>query len=125
MHGDVLLNGPVYLVLAAIVVLAAGLAAFVLVDVFRPRRREALARVPEPGWAYAALEGAFLVALMAGQFASAPDWVRTTSVGLLPFAVAVAVAYLLRVVYPKPVARGDAPSADRDGGEGADRGAEG
>lgn len=104
MHGDLFLNGPVFLFLAAVVVMAALLALFVAADAFRPRRREALARVPEPGWSYAALQGAFLVALGAGQFAAAPDWVRTVSVGLVPVSLAVSVAYLLRVVYPRPSA---------------------
>lgn len=109
MHGQLFLNGPVYLFLAAVVVVAAGLGVFVIADAFRPRRRPAFSRVPEPAWLYAAVQVAFLAAFAAGQFPAAPDWVRTLSVGLVPVAIAVAVAYLLRVVYPKRTGDSAAP----------------
>jgi len=78
------------------------LAAFVLIDSLRPGRRERLAALPEPSWLYTGFQAVFLVFALFGWVPPLPRWVAVIPVALTPFALAEQVAYLLRVVFPKP-----------------------
>lgn len=107
MHGDVQLGGPVWLFAQLVVLLAIVLNLFVLVDSLRPKRRaDAAARLPEPLWVYAAFSAIFLglslvVTVIPGLQVTAAAVPLAT-----PLALVVGVAYLLRVVFPKPAPDG-------------------
>jgi hypothetical protein len=78
------------------------LAVFVTVDSLRPRRRVRLAEIPEPWWVYTVFQAVFLAFVLFGWIPPLPRWVAVIPVAMTPFALAEQVAYLLRVVFPKP-----------------------
>ncbi len=77
------------------------LAAFVIVDSLRPRRRVRFAELPEPWWVYTGLQVVFLAFALFGWVPPLPRWVAVIPVAMTPFALAEQIAYLLRVVFPK------------------------
>ncbi|MDR3687294.1 MAG: hypothetical protein P4L93_10100 [Coriobacteriia bacterium] len=113
-------GGPVGWYILGMYVLAVGLALFVLVDSLRAVRREHLAELPEPAWIYPVFGGGFLVFVFSVLLPFVPVAFSAVSALLTPFWLAIAVAYLLRVVFPKPaqldeaseVAADDEPSDD-------------
>lgn len=113
------LGGPVWLFVTFVVLLTIGLAAFVLFDSLRPRRRSgARGRLPEPLWLYTAIEAAFLGTLLLVQVIPGISLTSAIPVALAPFSLVASFAYLLRAVYPRPAgeqpddASGDADSDD-------------
>ncbi len=102
MHGDTVMGGPLFWLLEVIQLLAFGLSLYVLVDSLR-RPAAHFAGLPESRWTYAATQGVFLAAFALDQIpavsAIAP-WLGYISVLGAPFALAVQVAYLLRLVFP-------------------------
>lgn len=110
MHGDLVLGGPVWLFATVIILITLLLALFVLLDAMRPARRRqiterarAVGRRAEPLWFYAAVEAAFLGALLVAQVWAGISLVSAVPVALAPFALAMGIAYLLRVVFPRHV----------------------
>jgi drug/metabolite transporter (DMT)-like permease len=94
--------GPVIWFVEGLLVLSAVLALFVTIDSARPVRRERFAQLPEPWWLYTATMGVFLAFLLAVQTGRLPAISGAILLALVPFALAEQVAYLLRVVYPRP-----------------------
>jgi len=95
-------GGPVGWYFLLVYVAAILLAVFVAVDSLRPGRRERLATLPEPWWLYAGFQSVFLVFAFFAWVPPLPRWVSAIPVVMTPFALAEQVAYLLRVVFPKP-----------------------
>jgi FtsH-binding integral membrane protein len=104
MHaGKQVLGGPVWFVATFFILGALALAVFVFIDSMRPKRAESVAgRLPEPLWVYTVLEGLFIGSLIVVQVAKGVSLMSAVPVAIAPFAIAAGVAYLLRVVYPKP-----------------------
>jgi len=94
-------GGPVGWYFLFVYAAAMLLAAFVVLDSLRPRRRARLAELPEPWWIYPGLQTVFLVFALFGWVPPLPRWVAVIPVAMTPFALAEQVAYLLRVVFPK------------------------
>jgi hypothetical protein len=95
-------------------VLAVGLAIFVLIDSQRPVRRPRLAELPEPAWIYPVFGGGFLIFVVSVLLPFVPVELSAVPALLTPFCLALAVAYLLRVVFPKPAPVDEAPEAAPD-----------
>jgi len=101
------LAGPVWWFFFSAYVLSLGLSLFVTIDSLRPSRRERLAEIPEWRWLYTAIEGAFAIVAIGVWIPGVPRITAVAPVVAFPFALAFGVAYLLRVVYPKPSADAD------------------
>jgi hypothetical protein len=104
-HGKLVLAGPVFIFVLVALALTASLAVYVVVDSLR-RGPGAFSRIPEPQWLYTVPQLAY-----AALFVLSLVPVVTSAVGLAlviatPFVFAEQVAYLLRVVFPKPVTPG-------------------
>jgi hypothetical protein len=119
LHGlDWFTGGPVGWYILAMYVLAIGLAIFMLVDSQRALRRPRLAELPEPGWIYPVFGGGFLIFVVSVLLPFVPVVLSAVPALLTPFCLALGVAYLLRVVFPKPASvdsadsSGDEPSAE-------------
>ena len=95
------LGGPVWWFIFTAYVLSLGLSLFVTIDSLRPSRRERLAEIPEWGWLYTVIEGAFAIMAIGVWIPGVPRIAAVAPVVAFPFALAFGVAYLLRVVYPK------------------------
>jgi hypothetical protein len=109
----------------AVYLLAAGLGLFVFVDSVRPNGRPRFEGLREPWWLYSAAEGVFLLLLVGVWIPKVPRVLSAIPVVLTPFALAVGVAYLLRVVFPKPVPVEEAvPAAETSAASAADAGSE-
>ena len=108
------LGGPIWWFLVGLYVLTFGLSAYCLIDSFRPARAERIAALPEPGWLYSVAFTVYLVCVVGVWIPLIPRGVSVVPVLLAPFALALGIAYLLRVVFPKPVstAKGDDGQAD-------------
>jgi hypothetical protein len=96
------LGGPVWWYFVGVYVLSIVIAAFTLVDSQRPGRHERLAGLPEAAWLYPVMSGIYLVCVVGVWIPGIPRVLSVVPVLLTPFALAVSVAYLLRVVFPKP-----------------------
>lgn len=108
MHGDLSLGGPVWLFATTVILITVLLAVFVLADSLRLKRREGAARrLREPLWIYTAGEAVFLIPLGLAQILSGVSLASALPVIAMPFALALGIAYLLRVVFPRS-AQGDA-----------------
>lgn len=112
MHGEVALGGPVWLFATVFILVTLVLAVFVVLDSLRPGR-VAAATVREPLWVYTAGEALFLAALALVAVSSGMSLISAVPVVAAPFALALGIAYLLRVVFPKP-AEGDLDSIADD-----------
>ena len=113
---DFFSGGPVGWYFLFVYAAAMLLAVYVAVDSLRPKRRARMAALPEPWWLYFGFQAAFLVFALFGWVPPLPRWVAVISVAMTPFALVEQVAYLLRVVFPKPApapvhALGDEPTA--------------
>jgi len=103
LHGlDWFTGGPVGWYILGMYVLAVGLAIYVLVDSQRAARRPRLDELPEPAWIYPAIGGGFLILVVSVLFPFMPVMFSAVPALLTPFWLGVSVAYLLRVVFPKP-----------------------
>lgn len=102
MRGGEVLGGPVWLFAVIVMLLAIGLAVFTVVESLLPRRAEAASRLPEPLWVYTVGQGLFLVLLLLVQFAPLPAVASAVLVFLIPVSLGLSLAFLLRVVFPKP-----------------------
>ena len=98
------LGGPLWWSVVGLYLFVMVLAAFVLVDSLRPLRRDRLAELPEPAWVYPALTGLHLVCFFGVWIPGMPRALSVIPVILTLVMLPTGVAYLLRVVYPKPVA---------------------
>lgn len=102
MHGEVALGGPVWLFATVFILVTLVLAVFVVLDSLRPKR-VAAARVREPLWVYTVGEALFLTALALAAVLSGTSLISAVPVIAAPFALTLGIAYLLRVVFPKPL----------------------
>jgi hypothetical protein len=100
---DFFSGGPVGWYFLLVYVGAVLLAIFVVFDSLRPKRQARLAQLPEPRWIYLGFQAVFLAFALLGWIPPLPRWVAVIPVAMTPFALAEQVAYLLRVVFPKPV----------------------
>ena len=100
---DYILGGPVWWFVFGLYALVLGLAAYVSVDSWRAARAERLAALREPAWVYRFLQPAFLLIALAVWLPFVPRVLAAVPVGLMLFALVGQLAYLLRVVFPKPV----------------------
>lgn len=100
MHGEVSLGGPLWWIAATLLVIAGLLGAFVVFDSWKVRRA-AFERLPEPRWVYTVVQGTYVLALLAAQMPGVPALVGGIVVLVTPLAIAVSLAYLLRVVFPR------------------------
>jgi hypothetical protein len=96
------LGGPVWWYFVAVYLIAIALAIFVAVDTLVPARASRRAEIPEPSWLYGAVEFVYLVCAFGAWLPAIPRALTAVPVGMTPVAIAFGVAYLLRVVYPKP-----------------------
>lgn len=112
MHDDVRLGGVLWFFAEGLLLLAGVLALFVVVDVWRRRRS---GRFPEGAdgtlMAFAISEAFFLFLMLVVQFTSLPPIFSAALLLLVPLAIGLGVAYLLRVVFPADRAVA-VPSAD-------------
>ena len=92
--------GPVFAFAMVLVVSSAGLSAFMLYDTVR-RAADAY-RVPEPRWAYQLVSAAYLLGVVLAFLPALKGRVGAALAIATPFVLAAGVAYLLRVVFPKP-----------------------
>lgn len=102
-HGDISL-GPGYYIIIGIYVLVAAGALAIIIDAMRPKRTDAikaLGRRREPVWLYQILSGVYLVVFALAQFSGMPHQFKAAAIFAIPVMVAVEIAYLLRVVFPK------------------------
>jgi hypothetical protein len=116
-------GGPVGWYFLFIYVTAVLLAVFVVIDSLRSKRRARVEALPEPAWVYPAFQGVFLAFALFGWVPPLPRWVAVIPVAMTPFALAEQVAYLLRVVFPKPSSApaedpAEAPSPERSTPDG-------
>jgi hypothetical protein len=103
LHGlDWFTGGPVGWYVLALYVLAVGLGIFVLIDSQRPARHDRLAELREPAWIYPVFAGGFLICVVSVLLPFVPVAFSAVPALLTPFWLGVSVAYLLRVVFPKP-----------------------
>lgn len=105
MHGTVAAIGPLMWALAGVGLLTWAFALFVAVDGMR-RRAGSFVSVPETRWPYVAISAVYVVVFAAYQVPAATaalGWLGSVVLAGLPVSLAVSVAYLLRVVFPKPV----------------------
>jgi len=94
--------GPVFLFVMLLVVTAAGLSAFMLFDTVR--RPAATYRVAEPRLIYQVISAAYLLCVVLALLPAMRGRVGTVLALATPVVLAVGVSFLLRVVFPKPVA---------------------
>ena len=106
------LGGPVWWFIFGVYVLSLGLSLYVTFDSLRVSRRARLAELPEPGWLYTALEGAFALVAVGVWIPRVPRIASVAPVVAFPFAIAFGVAYLLRVVFPKPTGSAEGGAND-------------
>jgi hypothetical protein len=97
------LGGPVWWFVFGLYVLSLGLSLYVTIDSLRGSRRARLAELPEPGWLYTAIEGAFALVALGVWIPGIPRVAASVPGLAFPVALAFGVGYLLRVVFPKPV----------------------
>jgi len=100
---DYILGGPIYWFMVALLVLAGMLAAFVVLHASLIARRKQLAEKPASVWLWAGPQAGFLALLFVVQTPLLPLIASAVLVLLTPLALIQAIAYLLRVVFPKPV----------------------
>jgi hypothetical protein len=112
-HDNVVLGGPVWWFVAALIILAGLLGAFAFFDSLFVRRA-AFERLREPRWAYSLVQGVYLLVLLTAQVPGVPPLVGGYLVLATPFAIAISIAYLLRAVFPRSVASDEpvAPGCD-------------
>jgi hypothetical protein len=112
-----LLGGPLWWFIFGVYVMVLALSLYVTIDSLRPVRRAELAELPEPSWLYTAVEAAFAAIAMGVWIPGVPR-VFAAVPGLgFPVAMGFGVAYLLRVVFPKPAVASLVESADTPAGE--------
>jgi hypothetical protein len=105
-------GGPIGWYFLFVYVAAVVLAAYVVVDSLRPKRRARLAELPEPWWIYTVVQAVFLAFALFGWVPPLPRWVAVIPVAMTPFMLAEQVAYLLRAVFPKPLVPAEKPGED-------------
>lgn len=111
MHGDVRLGGVVWTAFAFFLIVGALLALFVVVDATRRSIRNG--HSSRGLWFYLLFEGVYLGVLLLAQLTPVfPLGLGAVASLLTPFAIGIGVAYLLKVVYPKPNAGSPEPSED-------------
>lgn len=102
MNETILLNGPVWLFAQFVILGAIVLSVYTLADSLRPARRAKVAeRLREPLWLYSALTGTYLALLVAVQIIPGLQLASAVVSIATPFALALGIAYLLRVVFPR------------------------
>ena len=97
-----ILGGPIFWFMIALLFIAGMFAAFVVLDSLR---RAFFAHTATPDarwWAYLAPQGLYLLLLLVVQTPLLPPIASAVLVFLTPLALIQSVAYLLRVVFPKP-----------------------
>ena len=114
------LGGPVWWFVFSVYVLALGLSLYVTLDSLRSSRRARLVELPEPSWLYTAIEGAFALVAIGVWIPGVPRVISAVPVVAFPFALAFGVAYLLRVVFPKPQAPVATTNSDGPVGDAAE-----
>ncbi len=121
MHDNTVLGGPVWYFAVTVIALSGFLAFFVLVDGLLKRKGRGPEGLREPMGLYLVGEAVFLVTLLFPSLVPGVSWISAVPVVLMPFAIGLGVAYLLRVVFPKAGPQpGAAPGAsDDDSGAGS------
>ena len=92
--------GPVFAFAMILVASSVGLSAFMLYD--SVRRAAADYRVPEPRWPYQIVSGVYLLGVVLAFLPAMKGRVGAALAIATPLVLVVGVAYLLRVVFPKP-----------------------
>lgn len=108
------LNGFVWWFVVGIYGLTIALSLYVAIDSVRPARRPRLDALREPWWLYTAEAVVYLAAVIAAwvPLPAQLRWLHAIPVGLTLVALVLGIAYLLRVVFPKPVAEPVAPESE-------------
>jgi len=99
---DYILGGPVYWLMVILLLLAGMLAAFVVLHASLVARRGRLAEKPVSLWLWAGPQAAYVALLFLVQTPLLPLVASAVLVLLTPLALIQSIAYLLRVVFPKP-----------------------
>jgi hypothetical protein len=115
------LGGPIWWYIVAVYVIAIALAFFVVADTLLPVRASRRAEVREPGWVYGAFQLVYLLCVLGAWLPVMPRPFAVVPVVLTPVSLVVGVAYLLRVVFPKPP-KGDADPAVKESAESDENG---
>jgi hypothetical protein len=113
-HSSVTTTGPLLWVLLALGIVTCGLAVALTVDALR-RRTDALAHLRETRWPYVVAGLVYAVAYAVWWFGAvrqAAPWVGHIVLFGTPVLLLVGAAYLLRVVYPKPMTPQSDPSEE-------------
>jgi hypothetical protein len=95
------LGGTIWWYFVAVYLITFALALFALVDSMRPRRRERLSALREPWMLYPLGALVYLLLVLGVWIPAIPRAVSVAPVVTAPFALALGIAYLLRVVFPK------------------------
>ena len=111
---DYILNGPIYLLMIGLLFLAGMLAAFVILHSLRRAFFVHTSKPDARWWAYLAPQGLFLLLLLVVQGPWLPLIASAVVVFITPFALIQSIAYLLRVVFPKPMAQVEAFQSGAD-----------
>ncbi len=123
---DYVLGGPVFWLITGLLFATAMLGAFVAIDVVRL----AFLRKSRPAerlrWWYLVPQGLYMALLLLGQSGAISGAVVIAVVLTTPFVLAQGIAYLLRVVFPKPATAASESTPDQefellaDGGDTAE-----
>jgi len=118
-HGNVSLGGPVWLIATFLVLVTIVLSIFVIADSLRPARRaSAAARLREPWWIYPMIAADYLILLLVVQLIPGLQFAAAIAALASPFALALGIVYLLRVVFPDATATATTgPPPDSDSGD--------
>ena len=95
-------GGPVFAFVMVLVVSAAGLSAFMLYDTVR--RTASAYPVRDPRWIYQFVSAVYLIGVVLALLPAMKGRVGAILALATPLLLAAGVAYLLRIVFPKPAA---------------------
>jgi hypothetical protein len=97
------LGGPVWWAILTLYLIVIGAAVFVRVDSLRAKRLERFSEMREPRLIYTGVATIYLICVVVAWTPLFPRQWALVPVLMTPIAFFVCTAYLLRVVYPKPV----------------------
>ena len=112
-HGDITLGPGYYIIIGTYVLVSVGCLA-IIIDAMRPKRTDAIAalgRKREPVWIYQILAGIYLIIIALAQFTGMPHVFKAAAIFAIPVTIAVEIAYLLRVVFPKQPTKQSGPTS--------------
>jgi hypothetical protein len=103
-HGNLVLDGPVWWVAVTLLVVTWALSGFTAFDSLRASRAEQFVALPEVPWVYFVPSVTFFLMTILAQLADIPV-VAIAVIVAAPFILVLGMVYLLRVAFPKHPAK--------------------